>query len=115
MSRSYKKNPVYKDQTASKSGKKYANSTIRQKGKVDINDIENVNNLTNSEFKKHYDSYNIRDYEFRTTEKEAIADYAIMTDENNDYVTEYEREAFKKRFPSFKIYMREWAKKFKYK
>ena len=69
MSRSFKKNPVFKDSTRKgatyKSGKQIANRTVRRK--LDI--------PKGSGYKKMFCSYNISDYSFRMSERELMEEW----------------------------------------
>lgn len=98
MSRSYKKNPVVKDGTTAKMGKKYANRKIRRQ----LNDADEEL-LSGGKYKKAYESWDIRDYSFTKT----FEDYKI------DAIREWEKTGFYGRTlreiqPSEKELYRDW-------
>lgn len=61
MSRSYKKNHIYKDDSMASGGKKFANTKVRNK----IFDEEDSVTGQRGSYKKEYEQWDIRDFEFR--------------------------------------------------
>ncbi len=69
MSRSYKKNPIVKEDRSHRDGKKEANNSIRSKLKQGV-EIGN-----GSSYKKHFESWDICDCSDRCSKEQAIAYY----------------------------------------
>ena len=97
MSRSYKKNPIAKDNGNKKSMKQIANRTVRRR----IKDDEDM--PARLQHKKMTESWDITDYKSRMTREEAIQWY--------ENVMEHEASSwFKKRYPTLKAWLKYWEK-----
>ena len=100
MSRSYKKNPIVKDNGKGKKDKKaIANSRVRNK----LKDLDYT--IANGKaYRKEYESWDIADFVSRWTRQEAINYY------NN-------KESFvdRKRFPTLESWLAYWKKCYKCK
>lgn len=94
MSRSIKKHPWVTDHRVKNPYKKAANKKIRT----------NLFNIPNkgSSFKRYFQSYDICDYKFFITKKEAIARYEEAL-RNQDYW-------FLKRYPTLEDWLSHWRK-----
>lgn len=98
MSRSYKKRPFVKDHHArtTKEKKRFANKTIRQDRDFDI---------SGSAYKKRYCSWEICDYHWRWTRKDAIEEwYEEESDSYKDYAWRH------KRFQTLENWLLYWEK-----
>ena len=96
MSRSYKKNPVGKDNGDKKSMKVIANRAVRRRVK---NDEDMPARLPH---KKMTESWDITDYKSRMTRDEAIKWY------NDD--SQHKSEKFKRRYPTLEAWLKYWEK-----
>lgn len=90
MSRSYKKNPFITDNNKRKHKKQLANRRFRRSNSL----------FQRSSYKKFNETWNICDYRWRTTKKEAIEWYFCNC--NNDYIL--------KKYPTLDSYLQYWAK-----
>ena len=102
MSRSYKKNPFYKDQCSRKFGKKLANRRVR----AYLKDFNNV--IKYKSYRKVYDSWDINDYISYETKRDVIRRYKsyLKEYENNIYI--YGHPPFEK--PNLNEMLRNWEK-----
>lgn len=90
MSRSYKKYPFVKDKSGSKHGKKFANKKVRH-----------AKNLPNGKaYKKVYESWDICDYKYLWTRKDAIEDW--LSSKPNSWK--------RKHFKTLEDYLKYWEK-----
>ena len=76
MSKSYKRNPIYQDQSSKRFGKRYANKIVRREDEVP----------TGRAYKKCYESWNISDYCFRTTWQEYLQYYSYNKEDGLYYL-----------------------------
>ena len=107
MSRSYKKNPFYKDQSLRKFGKKMANRRVR----AYLKDFNNVVKFKN--YRKVYNSWDIHDFIFYETKKDIIRRYErdLKEYKNNIYV--YDLPSFKE--PNLNEMICDWEKYYRRK
>lgn len=102
MSRSYKKNPIIKDNGKGKKDKKaIANSRVRNQLKNEDYIIAN-----GCAYKKEYESWNIADYVFRFTEDEARHHYEEMSKDS---------KWFRDKWPTLESFMNYWKKHYRCK
>jgi len=97
MSRSYKKNPIIKDNGKGKKDMKaIANRAVRRK----LNDPE-YEIADGKAYKKEFESWNIADYVARWTKEEAIAEYDKRC---------VEEDGFRKEWPTLESWLNFWEK-----
>ena len=102
MSRSYKKNPIVKDNGESKKAKKtVANRRVRRK----LSDPE-YGMANGRAYRKEFESYDIADYVSRWTEKDAA-----------EHWEKYHKEWkwFRENWPTLESYLTYWKKTYRNK
>lgn len=102
MSRSYKKNPVFKPKPRNRSSKKICNRLIRSK-------LKNFDyEIYNNDYKKVVYRWDYFDGKCRITKQEATGKYFKWIKEEEFYNWSY----FSNRYPTLKSYIRRWGKHF---
>lgn len=81
MSRSYKKFPVFTDDSWKRFGKRFAAKTVRRRNKLACREymeyepsVAEQDELKSSDVKKVYESYDICDYKFIPSTKEQVVE-----------------------------------------
>lgn len=106
MSRSYKHSPYVVDNHSHnirrKFMKRYVNKSLRNK----LNNSDEL--IQGSEYKKHFDSWNICDYRWYWSENDAVNDYYDRIDDDRD-------RWFMKHYPTLESWIKYYRKCVVYK
>lgn len=110
MSRSYKKNPIYKDHDHKNFFKRYSNKVIRQADLTEVFNEDSTNAyLNNKEFKKVLNSWEVHDEVGRWSEEDARQWYREMQYELlNNTTYKFVAEDIIKKYPTEEIFIKKY-------